>query len=87
MKTKSLKTDYSTVFQRLEYFFRSRTVLLIIVALMTFGITYETHLREAFREIYYNQGAGFLNIYLHGEETRMPVIYNTGLRAMTTSGR
>ena len=86
MKTNT-KKSYSTVWQRLDHFCASQVLLLGIVGLMTFGITYETHLREAFREIYYNQGMGFLNIYLHGEEARSPTMYDTGIRGITTSGR
>jgi hypothetical protein len=62
-------------------------MLLVVVSLMSFGLAYETRLKKAFREMYYNQGISFLNVYLPGEETRAPIAYGTGLRAVTNSDR
>ena len=88
MKIKTSKHHHISVHQKVEQFFRHRTVLTIILSFMAIGlIKYEVRLFGVIHDIY-NQGFGMLSTYAHHEEvTRMPVQYGSAVRHTSISGQ
>lgn len=86
MKTNNHKNHHKSVHQRIEYLFRHRTFLVLVLSFMALGlIKYEMQLLGILHEMY-GHGLGLMSTYTHQEITRMPVQYGNEIRHTATSG-
>jgi len=88
MKTKTHQHHHVSVHQKVERFFRHRTVLTVVLSFMALALLkYEVQLLGVIH-MAYNQGFGLVASYTphHDEITRMPIQYGSNVRNTTTSG-
>ena len=91
MKTKTnnqtgLNNLEHSIHMKVEYFFRHRAFLAVVLLAMTVGLLkYQENLKVVLRQISSGDVA-VLNNYLHHDEiTRMPINYGVRVRYVSTS--
>jgi hypothetical protein len=86
MKNKNIQNSHS-IHQKVERFFRSRGVLLAMLAFMAFAALNADRRIIKLVHAAYAQGFGLVGAYMREETTRMPVNFGAGVRITTISGR